>query len=248
MLQNWKGDDGIIIQHHDSQTEQIDYQFLQETDLFDGIPKEGLRQILNCSGGFFKEYKKGQVVFQEDEKPEYLFILMEGKLLVTKNYFSGRRMIFFEIHKKEIFGILISHKEGENYWYDATAVADSLVLAIPWKFLFQICPTACEYHMNLIKNMVSVQADTCVSQMKKLHILSGTSIEAKAAFLMFELADEKGELDFKMNREELADFLGVTRPSLSRSLMKLQKEGYIEIYKSKARILDYEGLERICYK
>ena len=41
---------------------------------------------------------------------------------------------------------------------------------------------------------------------------------------------------------------GTTRPSLSRSLMKLQKEGYIEIYKSKARILDYEGLERICYK
>ena len=147
-----------------------------------------------------------------------------------------------------IFGILIQHKEGENYWYDAAAVTDCKVLAIPWKFLFRICPKSCDYHGTLIKNMISVQADSCVSQMKKLHILSGTTVEAKAAYLMFELADENGELDFKMNREELADFLGVTRPSLSRSLMKLQTEGYIKIHKSKAKILDYEGLERVCHK
>ena len=248
MLRNVKGDDGIIIHHYESSKKQMDYDFIAETDLFDGISGDGIRQIINCSGAFLKEYKKGQVVFREDEKPEYLFILMKGKLLVTKNYFSGRRIIFFEIHEREIFGILIRHKEGEKYWYDATAVTDSQVFAIPWKFLFQICPVACEHHMNIIKNMVSVQADSCVSQMKKLHILSGITVEAKAAFLMFELADENGELDFKMNREELADFLGVTRPSLSRSLMKLQREGYIKIYKSKAKILDYEGLERLCHK
>lgn len=226
----------------------MDYDFIAQTDLFDDIPVNGVRQILTCSGAFLKKYKKGQVVFREDEKPEYIFLLIKGKILVTKNYFSGRRTIFFEIHEKEIFGILIQHKDGENYWYDAAAVTDCKVLAIPWKFLFRICPKSCEYHGTLIKNMISVQADSCVSQMKKLHILSGTTVEAKAAYLMFELADENGELDFKMNREELADFLGVTRPSLSRSLMRLQKEGYIEIHKSKAKILDYEGLERVCHK
>ena len=220
--------------------------FLSETALFEHISLEGIQRILTCSGGFVKEYKKGQLVFQEGEKPEYFFLLMKGKLLVTKNYFSGRRIIFFEIHEKEIFGILINHKEGETYWYDAMAVADSQVLAIPWKFLFQICPRNCSCHRTIIKNMFSVQADSCVYQMKKLHILSGISLEAKIAYLMFELADRDGHLDFKMNREELADFLGVTRPSLSRSLMKLQKEGYIEIHKSKARILDHKGLETVC--
>lgn len=226
----------------------LDYHFFSQTELFEGIPEEGIRQILNCSGAFLRKYKKGQIIFREDEKPEYLFLLIEGKLLVTKNYVYGRRIIFFEIHEKEIFGILIGHKEGETYWYDAAAVADSQVLAIPWKFLFHFCPKVCEYHRSMLKNMISVQADSCVSQMKKLHILSGMTVEAKAAYLMFELADERGELDFKMNREELADFLGVTRPSLSRSLMGLQKKGLIQIHKSKVVILDYEGLEKVCHK
>ena len=235
-------------EHQQKSVEYEDYKFLADTDLFDGIPEEGIDRLLQCSGAFLKEYKKGQVVFQEDEKPEYVFLLIKGKLLLTKNYFSGRRIIFFEIHEKEIFGILIRHKEEETYWYDATAVADSLVLALPWRFLFEICSRACEYHRLLIQNMFSVQADSCVFQMKKLHILSGTTIEAKLAYLMFELADENGNLDFKMNREELADFLGVTRPSLSRSLMRLSEEGYIQIHKARAKILDYEGLERICHK
>lgn len=248
MLRKEREDIGIMMHHEDYLWESPDYHFLSQTELFEEIPEEGVRQILKCSGAFLKKYKKGQIVFREDEKPEYLFLLMEGKLLVTKNYAYGRRIIFFEIHEKEIFGILIQHKEGETYWYDATAVADSLVLTIPWKFLFQFCHASCEYHRQIIKNMISVQADSCVSQMKKLHILSGMTVEAKAAYLMFELADEQGELDFKMNREELADFLGVTRPSLSRSLMNLQKKGLIEIQKSRARILDYEGLEKVCHK
>ena len=55
-------------------------------------------------------------------------------------------------------------------------------------------------------------------------------------------------VDFKMNREELADFLSVTRPSLSRSLMKMQREGLIWVHKSKARILNLDGLEKVCHK
>ena len=78
MLRNVKGDDGIIIHHYESSKKQMDYDFIAETDLFDGISGDGIRQIINCSGAFLKEYKKGQVVFREDEKPEYLFILMKN--------------------------------------------------------------------------------------------------------------------------------------------------------------------------
>ena len=228
--------------------EAMDYGFLEKTELFEGIPREGIRRILICARASVREYKKGQVVFHEGEKPEYFYLLIKGKLLVTKNYAYGRRIIFFEIHEKEIFGILVRHREEETYWYDAAAVAYSQILAIPWDFLFEFCPRACEYHRLIIKNMISVQADSCVFQMKKLHILSGMTVEAKIAYLMLEGADEQGNVDFKMNREELADFLSVTRPSLSRSLMKMQREGLIWVHKSRAKILDFRGLERVCHK
>jgi len=225
-----------------------DIQMLAKTELFEDFTLEGIRQILQCSGGAFKEYKKGQSIFKEDDKPEFLYIMIKGQLLLTKTYFSGRRIVISEIHDSETFGILIRHKEEESYWYDAIALENCKVFAIPWKFFFQFCTSSCEYHRQLIKNLVTVYSDSCVYKMKNSHVLSGITLEAKIAYLMFELSDENGGLDFKMNREELADYLGTTRPSLSRSLMKLQKEGYIEINKSKVKILDFDGLEAICHR
>ena len=49
-----------------------------------------------------------------------------------------------------------------------------------------------------------------------------------------------------MKREEMADFLGTTRPSLSRELMKLQQEGIIEAGKNKILIKERAKLEDMC--
>ena len=46
-----------------------------------------------------------------------------------------------------------------------------------------------------------------------------------------------------MNREELADYLGTTRPSLSRELMKMQQEQLIETDKNMIKIVDRAALE-----
>ena len=49
-----------------------------------------------------------------------------------------------------------------------------------------------------------------------------------------------------MNREELADYLAVPRPSLSRELMKMHREGYIDL---KGRVLSFdpEKLESLLF-
>ena len=48
-----------------------------------------------------------------------------------------------------------------------------------------------------------------------------------------------------MNREQLADFLGVARPSLSRELMRMQKDGLIEVNKKMIRVCDKEAVEML---
>lgn len=220
--------------------------FLRTIDLFADMSEESLTALLSCSKAEIHNYEKGQAVFSENQTARYIFVLLEGKLLMTKHFSSGRRIIFCEIHEREVFGILIHVREKERYWYDAVAVTDSRVLCISWDFLFGICQRSCEVHKTFIKNMVRVQADISVSQMKKLNILSGVTVEAKIGLLMLELMDGKGNVDFKMNREELADFLGITRPSLSRSLMKLKDRGVISVDRARVRILDLNELEKIC--
>lgn len=46
-----------------------------------------------------------------------------------------------------------------------------------------------------------------------------------------------------MNREQMADYLSVTRPSLSREISAMAQEGIIAVDGSLLRVLDQERLE-----
>lgn len=46
-----------------------------------------------------------------------------------------------------------------------------------------------------------------------------------------------------MNRNELADFLNVARPSLSREMCRMRDEGMIDFHRSSVRIRDMEALK-----
>ena len=49
-----------------------------------------------------------------------------------------------------------------------------------------------------------------------------------------------------MNRNELADFLNVSRPSMSRELGRMRDEGLIDFYRGSVRILSPEQLMQYC--
>ncbi len=59
------------------------------------------------------------------------------------------------------------------------------------------------------------------------------------------MAADGDAVKLAMNREELADYLGTTRPSLSRELMKMQQEQLIETDKYTIKIIDRNALETL---
>ena len=78
---------------------------------------------------------------------------------------------------------------------------------------------------------------------RKLHIVTTSSLRERLAIWLIDSMDERGNVELKMNREQLADFLGVARPSLSRELMRMQADGLIRVSKKRIVVLDKETLE-----
>lgn len=221
---------------------------LGSEELFRGMSGEEIRQVMKCSGGELYTCEKGSVLFSEGEEPKYIFLLISGRLLMSKHFLSGRRSVICEIHEHELFGLLVDAIGNQTYWYDAIAVAECRVLRIPWEFLFGMCAKACGAHRKFIRNMFQIQADINVYQMQKLNILSAATVEERVGRLILLRMGSGSEVDFKMNREELADYLGVTRPSLSRTLMQMQKKGLIRVERSRVKILDRDALEKHCIR
>lgn len=216
-----------------------------KSPLFQQISREEAERMLLCSRAQFREYPAGSLIFGEQDKPKYLYLLLDGKVQIAKHLPSGKRNLLFQIREMEVFGEIFSGAKEQYYWYEATAVKKSRVLILPYHFIYGVCSNACEHHRRVIRNLLDIQAKNNLQMTKKLHIITNTTLRQKIALWGIEMSDEDGKVVMDMNREELADYLGVTRPSLSRTMMELQKQGVIRIEGKNIWIENMEEIEKI---
>lgn len=94
----------------------------------------------------------------------------------------------------------------------------------------------------MIRNMLKILAEKAFFLNNKVQLLSHGSLRQKIAKFLLEDIDESMYVKLNMNREEFADYLSVARPSLSRELNNMQKDGLIEVDRDIIRVLNYSNL------
>ena len=166
--------------------------------------------------------------------------------MIAKDFASGKRNVLFLVEKDDVFGEMFLFSEAESYWYDAIAKSPVKVVEIPWTFFYGFCKNACQHHQLITRNMLEIQSEKNFAMTRKLHLLSGTTLRKRIALWLMEQAGQKDQITVQMNREDLADYLGTARPSLSRELMKMQQDGMIEVDRNRIKLLDKEELEALC--
>lgn len=216
---------------------------LSKIHLFKNISEEELERMFRCSKTVERSFENESYIFRQGETPRHLFLVLEGKVIIAKDFASGRRDVLFVVEQGDVFGEMFLFADAGNYWYDAIAQGKVRVLEIPWNFFYCFCSNACEHHRMITRNMLEIQSEKNFSMTRKLHLLSGTTLRERISLWLLEQAGEIDVVNLTMNREELADYLGTTRPSLSRELMKMQQEKLIEADRSVIRIIDRETLE-----
>ena len=216
-----------------------------QSPLFGRISREEASRMLSCSRAQFREYPAGSLIFGEHDKPKYLYLLLDGKVQISKHLPSVKRNLLFQVKELEVFGEIFVSAAQEYYWYEASAVRPSRVLSLPYHFIYGVCQNACDHHKMVIRNLLDIQAKNNLQMTKKLHIITNTTLKQKLALWLMEISGGQKKAVMDMNREELADYLGVTRPSLSRTMMELQKQGIIRIEGKTVWIDHMEELEKI---
>ncbi len=80
---------------------------------------------------------------------------------------------------------------------------------------------------------------------KKVKYLAIKGIRQKVSTYLYEQYRNTGSSNIvlSLNRNKLADFLNVSRPSMSRELCKMRDEGIIDFRLNSFRILDCETLK-----
>lgn len=216
-----------------------------QNELFQGIEETKFLRMMECSHAKKKVFDANAYIFSQENRPQYLYILNTGKVHLLKTFPSGKQNILYQIHEKEVFGENFFFAVNSIYGYDAIAVEEAEVLMIPYSFIYSPCSKICEHHKRMIYNLLNIQSKNNLKMLTKINIVSNTTIKQKIALWLFDTMEhQKGKM-IPMTREELADYLGVTRPSLSRTLMEMQKEGWIKIQGKEISMIDVEKLESL---
>jgi CRP-like cAMP-binding protein len=91
-------------------------------------------------------------------------------------------------------------------------------------------------YLNMISNRSQFLSE-------KIKFLNFKTIRGKLAHFILQKADnDKTVINLDMTQNDLADFFGAARPSVSRALGELEKEGFIEASGKTIRILNRKGL------
>ena len=217
---------------------------LEKTELFKGIDRSELVKILGCSDPSIKQYKKNEIITIEKSEFTGIGLVLEGEVSLTKDNLAGDRLIISRIRAGDIFGE-ISAFVDKSWLETVTAQTDCQVLFLSPDRIVGMCPHMCTGHRVLIQNTLRLVSQKAYVLHKKVEMLSLNSIRKKISTYLLEQYYIKGNSTFNipLKRNELAEFLHVQRPSLSRELANMKVEGIIKFQGNTFTVLDLEGLK-----
>lgn len=216
-----------------------------ECKLFDGITEAEQAEMMVCAGAQEKNFKAGQYIFRLGDNPSKMYLIKSGSVMIARDFASGKRNVLFTVHQGDVFGEPFSFTPEKKCWSDAIACGKVTVIEIPWTYIHGFCKNGCAKHQRLVRNMLEILSDKNFRITRKLYLLSGKTIRERIAMWLLVGAHGSDSFTSCMNKEELADFLGTTRPSLSREMSQMQNEGLFASEKRTYRILDKETLEEL---
>ena len=220
---------------------------LAETALFAGIGADTLAAMLECIQPKTATYAKNSFITVEGEPFTGLGILLAGEAAVVKENVAGTRSVLTTLAAGDMFGEMVAFSARKSWPASVFAQSECSVVFLPPDKITGTCPHACAGHQQLIRNMLLIVSEKALMLNRKLEYLTIRSMRTKIATYLLEQRKLTGKNSFVMplNRNDLADFLNVSRTALSREMGRMRDDGLIDFYRSSVKLTDVERLIKI---
>ena len=220
-------------------------EFLKYVPIFSELDDATIEQISKI--GSRKTFKKESVVLFEHETGSALFVIVEGKVKISRVSDDGREVILTILNESDFFGEM-AIIDGLSRSANVTAMEDSELFIIQRNDFIGLLQTHPEISISLLKELTQRMRAADL----KIKSLSLKDAEGKVATVILQLADDIGkikngtvEIEKLPLQHDLANMAGTSRETISRTLHSLVKKELIELKGSKLKILNYEKFKEL---
>jgi len=217
---------------------------LKKCSLAQGMSDEEVRELLASAQVSLRDYPKGEIVFHEGDTPHSLYILLVGEVHILKDTFSGRRIFLSEINEPgDMFGEVYEVLKQPYDMYVETVTPVRLLEISSKLFTWDAGGELSRSALKIQRNLMRIFARKAYFMHNKLKVLASGSLREKIVRFLFIELQGKHELELNGSREFMAAYLAVTRPSLSRELSAMQRDGIIAVEGKSIKVLDMDKFE-----
>ncbi len=185
-----------------------------------------------------RKYARNEVVFQEGEPSQGLYVVEDGWLKAVKLSPEGREQVLYFLGPGETFNALAAFSESAN---PATVIA--LEPSLVWIVRREVLLDLLDANPRVARAVIQGLAQRVQHLIRLVEDLSLRPVEARLARLLLEQA-ETGVMRRPRwaTQTELAARLGTVPDVLSRVMRKLAAEGVIRVSRQEITILDPAAL------
>lgn len=176
-------------------------------------------------------FARNEVIYSENRPADYVYKVISGSVRLCKVLNDGRRRIEAFYLPGDVFGL---EMDNEHH-FSAEAITDSTILVVKRSALMSLANS----DGDVARGLWSFTARELHRMQERVLLLTKTAQERVASFLL-DLSKRLAaaeEIEVPMSRQDIADYLGLTIETISRTLTQLEAQAAIALPSSRRIVL-----------
>ena len=222
------------------------YRILLNSPLFKGLTIDELNSLFQQVRQQIRHFRSGEMLAQAGEIVDKAMLLMEGRLQGEMVDFSGNSLKIEELDPPQMVAAAFLFGPQSKFPVFLSAKTDGKMLIILKKEFTSMLSLEPRVMVNYM-NIVSAKAQFLS---EKITFLSLKTIKEKIAFYILQQMKngQNNIVSIEQTQTNLADLFGVTRPSLTRTILEMEKKGVFTWSRGSVVIIDLKELNHILGK
>ncbi|MGN7439387.1 MAG: Crp/Fnr family transcriptional regulator [Alcanivorax sp.] len=198
------------------------FQEQKKPQLFENLSEESLQTLLQHS--VMQDFETGRLLVQQGDKPEYIYLIIEGSLKTTRIGEEGEEATIRLLEAGDTCMEAVMFMGGPSP-INVQAMSDVRLLMIPEKIIKTHILEDNQFSINLLC-IVTRHYKNAMHQIDAMNIKSPLQ-RVGYYFLLKHLDQGHDKLDFKLpfKKQVVANYLGMTPETFSRTLKQMKEMG-----------------------
>jgi len=219
-----------------------EFNHLKKPQLFEKLSEESQKRILECS--VLKKYEKNRLLVQQGDTPKFVYLVMSGSLKTFRINDEGGEATIRMLEPGDTCMEAVMFMGGPSP-INVQTLTESETLLIPERIIKTLVFEDTQFSVNLLR-IVTRHYKNAMHQIDAMNIKSPLQ-RIGYYFLLKHIEQGNESLEFKLpfKKQMVANYLGMTPETFSRSLKQMRSMG-VTVEEDKISLKDARSLCLFC--